>query len=522
MATRALLLSRDEQAVDALVEALGALDCGFEHSSETTFGIKRLVKRRFDLILVDCENEQNATEVFDHVHKSTLNRESITIAVIDGKSGLTGAFRLGTNLVVTKPVSLEQAKTTLRTALKRLSKEFRTDKRPERQAIVPGKNTVPGDGIGSSTVGNEPTQRPYAISSPVPTPRSPGAVIGSSLASQLIVEKESVSSSSAGSPRTTRPAITGIALSFELPPTSTDGIEVTRTAMPEGTLVAAARIDTGLDDDDPTQAELRELEGVGSVPPQSGSDVRQKRRRSNAPFLAAAIGLFLGANLCLVWITQPKVRGLVEYGYQALRGRIAGYRKQAPPANVSITPVQPPPQAANNGVSSSTQSGAVLSVEAVESSAPSSNPTGEPAPAGGPATSARALPTDSPSQDVQSGLHDGSTGVFAPATLTAEKSGPDTDEPMVLPAKVAGANVVHTVRPVYPKRAKQKRVQGTVKLRIVINKDGKVDSVHTLDGNLVLARAAVDAVKQWRYKPFLRNKEAVAVETQVSVVFNLP
>ena len=81
--------------------------------------------------------------------------------------------------------------------------------------------------------------------------------------------------------------------------------------------------------------------------------------------------------------------------------------------------------------------------------------------------------------------------------------------------------LVHKVEPQYPVMAKQAHVQGSVLLRAVIGKDGKVENVQAQSGNPLLASAAVNAVKQWRYKPYVLNGSAVEVETTVTVNFQL-
>jgi TonB family protein len=81
--------------------------------------------------------------------------------------------------------------------------------------------------------------------------------------------------------------------------------------------------------------------------------------------------------------------------------------------------------------------------------------------------------------------------------------------------------VIHQVAPLYPAQARLDRVQGTVVLQAVIGKDGSVLNVHALSGNPILIRAAVDAVKQWRFKPYTLNGEPVESETQVNVNFTL-
>jgi TonB family protein len=77
------------------------------------------------------------------------------------------------------------------------------------------------------------------------------------------------------------------------------------------------------------------------------------------------------------------------------------------------------------------------------------------------------------------------------------------------------------VPPVYPPLARQARIQGTVILKVHINKSGDVESMQLFSGHPMLAPAAIDAVKQWKYKPYLLNGEPVNVETQVMVNFTL-
>ena len=77
------------------------------------------------------------------------------------------------------------------------------------------------------------------------------------------------------------------------------------------------------------------------------------------------------------------------------------------------------------------------------------------------------------------------------------------------------------VAPKYPPLARQARIQGTVVLNIEIGRDGTVQEVSLFSGHPMLAPAAVDAVKQWKYRPYLLNGEPVAVETQVRVNFSL-
>ena len=95
MATRAFLLCGDEKAVQAVTQILDELEVSFEHSSEPAFSLKRLATQRFDLLIVDCDNAQNATQVFNSARASNLNKTSIAIAIVEGKAGVPNAFRFG-------------------------------------------------------------------------------------------------------------------------------------------------------------------------------------------------------------------------------------------------------------------------------------------------------------------------------------------------------------------------------------------------------------------------------------------
>ena len=86
---------------------------------------------------------------------------------------------------------------------------------------------------------------------------------------------------------------------------------------------------------------------------------------------------------------------------------------------------------------------------------------------------------------------------------------------------VAAGMLVLQIKPQYPRLAMQARVQGTVVLQAVIGKDGTVHDLHVISGHPLLAPAAIEAVKQWRYRPYLLNNEPVEVDTQVNVNFTL-
>lgn len=81
--------------------------------------------------------------------------------------------------------------------------------------------------------------------------------------------------------------------------------------------------------------------------------------------------------------------------------------------------------------------------------------------------------------------------------------------------------LVHQVRPSYPPLARAARIQGSVVLQAVIGKDGAIQNLRLISGHPMLAPAAIEAVKQWRYKPYFLNGEPVEVDTQITVNFTL-
>ena len=88
-------------------------------------------------------------------------------------------------------------------------------------------------------------------------------------------------------------------------------------------------------------------------------------------------------------------------------------------------------------------------------------------------------------------------------------------------SRVAEANLIHDVAPTYPPEAGRTRIEGTVVLLAVIGKDGSVQDVQVESGVPLLAQAAIDAVKQWRYKPYLLNGEPVEVASRITINFTL-
>jgi protein TonB len=81
--------------------------------------------------------------------------------------------------------------------------------------------------------------------------------------------------------------------------------------------------------------------------------------------------------------------------------------------------------------------------------------------------------------------------------------------------------LIRKVQPAYPPLAKQARISGAVVLQAVIGKDGTIQNLRAVSGHPMLIQSAIDAVRQWKYKPYFLNGEPVEVDTQVTVNFTL-
>jgi periplasmic protein TonB len=81
--------------------------------------------------------------------------------------------------------------------------------------------------------------------------------------------------------------------------------------------------------------------------------------------------------------------------------------------------------------------------------------------------------------------------------------------------------VVHKVEPSYPKLALSARVTGVVQLKAVISRTGDIKELQVVSGHPILVPSAIEAVKQWRYRPYLLNGEPVEVETNITVTFQI-
>lgn len=135
------------------------------------------------------------------------------------------------------------------------------------------------------------------------------------------------------------------------------------------------------------------------------------------------------------------------------------------------------------------------------------------------------LPPDVTNNTNQSGVFggipgDGLIGGMGPAAAPPKPTAP---APVRIKqgGEVTAASIITQTHPVYPPLARQARIQGTVLLHAIIDKDGQVSKLEVVSGHPLLVQSALDAVKQWRYKPTQLNGNPVEVDTTIQVTFTM-
>jgi protein TonB len=129
---------------------------------------------------------------------------------------------------------------------------------------------------------------------------------------------------------------------------------------------------------------------------------------------------------------------------------------------------------------------------------------------------------------VPGGIPGGQMGGVIGSVITATSSlaavpkfVPAIPQRVRISAGVTKGLLIHRVEPTYPTLARSARVQGDVVLSAVIDTNGQITNLQLVSGHPMLVPAAITAVKQWRYKPYLLNGQPVEVETTITVIFTL-
>lgn len=525
--SRALLLSPDDQAVSAITGVLEEMAVSCERPLDGVSAAQKLNSHNFDLVLVDCENLPAAKLIFDVCRRGKVGQSPIPIAIVDGRAGLPTAFRLGAELILTKPVSKDHARSTIRTAVGRVRKEESAPTTPDLDAI--GK------------IATEPSkeQAIAAAATAAPTPISaPPPIIENTLAETAAVEAVAP----AAFPSPTLQASTAVK---EVPVEASTPAPQPRSGFafaPVAKRVIEPRPALKADpeeklSEDPVLAEIDKVEVAEFVSPapilSSLSPARvdaPKPKQRGGPVVLLFL-ILAGGGFYAAWMYQPGFREMVTPQVErvlALVGRItqpgAGLPVKAPvPAQQVATPTPDPttPSATpGNEAPASHASAATTSAETATAvpAAEATTPALTPGAATSSTTQAKTVSTTAfagSNEPTVSTVDSGTPG----RTISPGNTPEMAKNVVILSSKGAEKRLINRVPPVYPKEAKAAGVEGTVVLKVLISDTGKVADAALAEGNPTLANAAIRAVKQWRYRPYARDGKELPFQTIVMVDF---
>jgi len=241
---------------------------------------------------------------------------------------------------------------------------------------------------------------------------------------------------------------------------------------------------------------------------------KQRSSKTSGALVAMLVVCMIAGGLYAGWTTQPAFRAMLEPQVEKIvalsklavpkqqPGRVAqpAPKPAAPP--VATLQLQPQAQSPTSQVAGTSGSGAPSNAAEVGKIAADASQKAVPS---------ALTATEKPVATLQEPSK--ATGV------TAEPEQPWEKETTILSSKGAEKRLAHQVPPTLARDAHGKASEGTVVLKTLVNEDGAVTAVRLVEGDPVLAAAAVQAVKQWRYKPFLRDGNRVPFQTIVILDF---
>jgi TonB family protein len=651
MGYQALLFCPDEKTARTVTQVLSELEFSVAACGEPFAAVKKLMSDHFDALVVDCDNEQNATLLFKSARNSASNQTSLAVAVVEGQAGVAKAFRFGANLVLTKPINVEQAKGTLRVARGLLRKG------------EPGKPAAPGTPVQASAsvpaapakpAATNPAPKPAASAAPrpavpvavkpgpsslppkpvpataspvakrttasnIPAPAQPvlnhPAASGPSSEDADLLEIGAEDSASAPAASSAAPAAATKDNQATPPKKLTTWVPAASAATAEtktnlkatpaasfgsaaGSAAASAPAPalepapaaeetpaTNAENtlDKPAEAaasESHSFAGPTTTFTFGGAAVQEESGGSKkillvvAAVVLVAAGGYFGWNYYQSRASQNAAPVASRPAQTAATQAAATQPAAVPPATAQSAPAPTPnsvavtqsptdtPAATPNAGDADEENDAPAVTPAPKKPANSSPSASKPAAtksAPGKAASDKSASDkaadDKANSDDQAPaplvVKGGQVSSLTKKSATAASS--DAPAPSVIgmavpaagapPLNLAGGNatapkplleklnvsqgvsqglLIKKVSPVYPHSALTMHVEGAVELLATISKTGDISSVKVLSGDAQLSKAATDAVKQWKYKPYLLNGEPVEIQTQVTINFRLP
>jgi protein TonB len=556
MGYQALLFCPDEKTARTVTQVLSELDFSVVPCTEPFGAVKKLMGEHFDAVVVDCDNEQNATLLFKSARNAPNNHSSLAVAVVEGQAGVAKAFRIGANLVLTKPVNVEQAKGTLRVArgLLRKSEAAKPATGAPSAAAKPAaptpSNLTPRRPISTTSTSGAAAANARSASAILPAHEPAQPRVVASVHEENIdadVDLFADGSEDTASPANVAPEVKSAASqpailsSTGKQPSSAGGFGTGAATAParESKLVIAPKHEPSTVDSE-LESPIKKVAAAesSSAVEQSGPSLTlggavesagKPASGSKKVLLAVAAIVLVAALGYAVWMQWVRSSGAATPFTQVVTRPVTTAAK-VPPVAPSVAPAAAPsnPSSAVGSTPNADSSIAADKIEADKVTATEEPVTktvakpiavkgGNSRPAANPVAAA-----DAPAPSL-TGISPANTSAALP-NLISSPGKPATPMLQVMHVSqgVSRGLLVKQVSPKYPVPALQRRVEGAVELQATISKNGDITAVKALSGDAQLAYAAVEAVKQWKYKPYLLDGEPIEIQTQVTVNFKLP
>jgi TonB family protein len=565
MSYKSLLFCPDDASARLVTQVLSELEFTVELAGETYAAVKRLNDEHFDALVVDCQNEQDAALLFKTAKNSSQNHASLTVAVVEGQAGVAKAFRIGANLVLTKPINVEQSKGTLRVARGLLKKNqpkpagetpttagaslpaFAVNAAPVAPASVSAFSaTASAAGLGAAAIVPAPEKPvhadvPYAglelEKDPLPSAEAADAAVLDSLPQ---LPKAPVSASVLSSHAAPiAPTFTGLSMSgaaaAAAPALEKRSIELHAGASaPQFTNEPIVK--------DAGTAEIFETPvaapSFSSLESHSGSEGGSNAFLKIAVvLLVVAVGGFFGWRKLqpMHRNSEPTLENAAQESQQSeSQTHLAPVQAQTSspatvipaPSVIDQTPKNSEEEISANAAAPRTHSADADNIEIQEmpfSRDSKVTVTPKPQPlvvkAGAPKPVTQVSTPVAPSLDLAGNASTATIANLMPTDSPLPKPAPGT---VRISQGISQGLLFKKVAPSYPPMALQLHRAGVVELLATVNKEGRIANIKVLSGDSMLVKPAVDAVRQWQYRPYLLNGQPLEVETQISVSFKLP
>ncbi len=613
MGYQALLFCTDEKLARVVSQLFSELEFSVSAINDPFAAVKSLMAQHYDAVVIDCENEQSASLMLKSARNSPFNQGSLAIGLVEGQVGIAKAYRMGANLVLTKPINVEAAKGTLRVARGLLRKGTEANAgvqgvaTPTTATAHPSSSSFVSSSVGSTNQNAEtrsassasrrqnvaPQYRtgadlsessappaPYsalAKSEPAPTltpavPMKPWTSIGSTVP----VAQVAATPAQTNAPQTwakpetpemvvpkieaPKPVVTSAVITSERSHGTAAAPAMAKIAAPPQQPAYEEEKEFGEDENPTTPAEFSAIGATIQAPSLQGPSLQGPSFSMETEHSSGSGGgqkILIGAIAVLLLIGG--YFGWTKFGQSNPVPAPVATVPHVPtdaessastpgPAQASTTPTNrsntaatapghtnPSTQPAHSSVI--TSSTAQTPVTQAPSNQPSVAKTPDLSESTGTKTPPSAIlvktgtgprtPTQTQNQSEEASAQlpsplavavPANSGLSDVLTSAAVSTKPSLAKIKVSQGVLQGL-LIKRVEPQYPRNALTTHTQGAVQIEATVDKEGRVVNPKVLSGPFMLAPAALDAVRQWRYKPYYLDGEPVEVQTQITINF---